>query len=599
MQLIKCLMLIQVQSKLCVMIKFGSFEVLAAGGAVPPIFVLLTLVLSSVVLVSLVCAQLKQSLLVGYFVCGLILSNSGILSWAGVGDSDLIHNLSEIGIVLLLFTLGIEFSIKELKALRRPALLGGGIQVSLCIVIAMGVGMLFDLDWKASLLLGFMVCLSSTAVSLKTFQDLGLPESPQARVTLGMALFQDLMTILFMVLLPAIVSQSGDSGGGLLFALLKGMGFTAFLVVISRFGLPQMLDAVAKSGSRELFTVTVIGLCAAVALLSGVLGLSPALGAFAAGVVVSESIYSHRVLSDILPFKDLFLTIFFVSVGLLIDLQIVMNEWVLVLLITVALVLVKGAIVFVAARVSGLQKSRSLLVAAALCSMGEFSIVVLNRSMDLEVFSERMEQLILASTALSMALVPTLMKLGVSFCNKRSARAGAALAGGHSEARWSAASDSEDEHGVGSQIENLTEHVIICGYGPVGQNLHKNLQTLHIPVVIIEMNPMTVKKLVGEGHFALYADARDREGLKAAKIEQARGLAVTFPDKEISLAIVHTAREMKESILLYVRCKFKADIADFEAAEINHILLDEEQSGRAMIQRVMLSYSDEFDESWI
>ncbi len=574
---------------------YFSFEILGAGGAVPPIFVLLTLVLSSVVLVSLVCSQLKQSLLVGYFVCGLVLSNSGLLDLAGVGDNALVENLSEIGIVLLLFTLGIEFSVKELKALRRPALLGGGLQVGLCICIAMGLGLLLDLGWQASLLLGFMFCLSSTAVSLKTFQDLGLPESPQARVTLGMALFQDLMTILFMVLLPAIVSESSDSASHLLYALLKGVGFTVFLVVISRFGLPQMLDAVAKSKSRELFTVTVIGLCAAVALLSGVLGLSPALGAFAAGVVVSESIYSHRVLSDVLPFKDLFLTIFFVSVGLLIDLDVVMNEWVLVLLISLVMLLVKGGIVFMAARVSGLQTNRSLVVAAALCSMGEFSIVVLNRSMDLKVFDPRLEQLILASTALSMALVPTLMKRGVKFCMSRSDRnvLGGKKGGGKKETKW------ENEIGMIGQIEHLHDHVIICGYGPVGQNLHKNLESLHIPVVVLEMNPGTVKELIKEGHFALFADARDREGLRAARIEHARGLAVTFPDKPISLSIVHTAREMKEELLLYVRCKFKADLADFEAARIDHVLLDEEQSGRAMIKRVMLSYSEEFDESWM
>ena len=576
-------------------IKLGNIDVLAVGGAVPPIFVLLTLVLSSVVVVSLLCSQLKQSLLVGYFVCGLILSNSGILSWAGVGDEELIHNLSEIGIVLLLFTLGIEFSVKELKALRKPALLGGGIQVGLCIVIAMGVGMVFDLGWQPSLLIGFMVSLSSTAVSLKTFQDLGLPESPQGRVTLGIALFQDLMTILFMVLLPAIISDSGNSGGGLIYALLKGLGFTAFLVVISRYGLPQMLDAVAKSRSRELFTVTVIGLCAAVALLSGVLGLSPALGAFAAGVVVSESIYSHRVLSDVLPFKDLFLTIFFVSIGLLIDLNVVIDEWVLVLLITFVLVVVKGGIVYMAARLSGLQSSRSLVVAGALCSMGEFSIVVLNRSMDLKVFDTRIEQLILASTALSMALVPSLMKWGVKYCRRRNDRS---INNGKKrrskiESKW------EHEIGMSGKIEGLLDHVIICGYGPVGQNLHKNLQSLQIPVVIVEMNPMTVKKLVGEGHLALFADARDREGLKAARIENARGLAVTFPDKAISLVIVHTAREMKETLLLYVRCKFKADLADFEEARIDHVLLDEEQSGRAMIKRVMLSYSEGFDESWM
>ena len=568
----------------------GMFEVLAAGGAVPPIFVLLTLVLSSVVIVSLLCARLKQSLLVGYFICGLILANCGILDWAGVGDIKLVQDLSEIGIVLLLFTLGIEFSVKELKALRRPALLGGGIQVGLCILISMGIGVLLDFGWQASLLLGFMVCLSSTAVSLKTFQDLHMPESPQARVTLGMALFQDLMTILFMVLLPVIVSESSDSGADLLYALLKGLAFTGFLVLISRFGLPQMLDAVAKSKSRELFTVTVIGLCAAVALLSGVLGLSPALGAFAAGVVVSESIYSHRVLSDILPFKDLFLTIFFVSVGLLIDLEIVMQEWGWILLIATVLIVLKGGVVYLAAKVSGLKCNRSFVVSAALCSMGEFSIVVLNRSQDFQVFDPRVEQLILASTALSMALVPTLMKLVVG----HSKRSNDATVKGRKKE-----SEQESLMGMVGQMEHMTDHVIICGYGPVGQNLHANLKSMHIPVVILEMNPDTIKKLLSDGDFALFADARDREGLMAARIEHARGLAVTFPDKPASLAILHVAREMNEKLLLYARCKFKADMVDFEKAEIDHILLDEEHCGRAMIKRVMLSYSDEFDESWM
>jgi CPA2 family monovalent cation:H+ antiporter-2 len=254
---------------------------------------------------------------------------------------------------------------------------------------------------------------------------------------------------------------------------------------------------------------------------------------------------------------------------------------------------VKGGIVYVSARLSGLHSSRSLVVAAALCSTGEFSIVVLNRAMDFKVFDARIEQLILASTALGMALVPTLMKLGVSYCRKQNVKAIKRSKGG------TMASELEKELGVRGQIEHLTDHVIICGYGPVGQNLHKNLQSMHIPVVILEMNPATVKKLIRDGHFALFADARDREGLKAARIEHARGLAVTFPDKPISLAIVHTAREMKEDILLYVRCKFKVDLADFEEARIDHVLLDEEQSGRAMIKRVMLSYSEEFDESWM
>ena len=555
----------------------------------PPFFTLLTIVLSAVVVVSLLFSKFQQSLLVGYFICGLILSNSGVLNWAGVGDIDLIHALSEIGIVLLLFTIGIEFSIKELKALKRPFILGGGLQVLFCLILAVGAGLCFGLDWKKGLVIGFMLSLSSTAVSLKTFQNLGLPESPQARVTLGMAIFQDLAAILFMILVPAMasVTAAGVEQIGLGMALLKGMAFTIGMLVLSKFGLPQILDAVASTRSRELFTVTVIGLCAAVALVSGVLGLSPALGAFAAGVVVSESIYSHRVLSDVLPFKDLFLTIFFVSVGLLIDLEKVMDEWVIVSLITIAVVVLKGGIVLFCARLAGLQCGRGFMVAAALCSSGEFSIVVLNRATELKIFDARWEQIILASTALSMSLVPTLMKLALPFSQRRRV------------AREERKALHEQQLTAEEQLQNISDHVIICGYGPVGQNLHKNLESMNIPVAILELNPHTVKEILATGNLALYGDARTPEALDLANISQARGIALTFPDKTLAVESAKLAREKKSDILIYARCKFKADLATYQAAQIDHVLLDEEQSGRAMIKAVMRGYSTEFDGSWI
>lgn len=560
---------------------------LAAGAAVPPFFTLLTLVLSSVVVVSLLFSRFKQSLLVGYFLCGLILANSGALAWAGVADDNLIHSLSEVGIVLLLFTIGIEFSIKELKALKRAFLMGGGVQVGLCILVTLLIGWAFNLSWEVALILGFMLSLSSTAVSLKTFQDLGLPDSPQGKTTLGIAIFQDLAAILFMILVPAIASSSGSDEVGLIGALFKGVSFTLGMLVLSKFGLPQILDAVAQTKSRELFTVTVIGLCAAVAMVSGVLGLSPALGAFAAGVVVSESIYSHRVLSDVLPFKDLFLTIFFVSVGLLIDLSVVMNEWVIISIISLGLIILKGSIVLLSAKLAGLQTGRALLVSAALCSTGEFSIVILNRAMDFEIFNTDWEQIILASTALSMGVVPSLMKLMIPFSNRIR------------HLKHEIRSAHERSLSLKDQIKQLEDHVIICGYGPVGQNLHENLAAHHIPVVILEMNPKTVKELIAKGHMALYGDAKEAESLELVAIKNARGIALTFPDKDLAVTTAGVARQHKPDILMYARCKFKADLPAYQNASINHILLDEEQSGRAMIKSVMQCYSTDFDERWI
>ena len=511
------------------------FNVIATATHFPPVFVLLALVLSSVVVVSLVLNKFKQSLLVGYFLCGVIISNSGVLDFAQIRDTSAISSLSEIGIVLLLFTIGIEFSVKELKTLKRAALIGGGVQVGLTIIIATCIAMACGLNWTLALVLGFGFALSSTAVSLKSFQDMGMPETPQSRVTLGIAIFQDLAAIVFMVLIPAIVGDGGLSSLGI--AIGKGAAFMVGIMILSRHGLPQMLDAVAQTRSRELFTVTVIGMCAAVALISGMLGLSPALGAFAAGVVVSESIYSHRVLSDVLPFKDLFLTIFFVSVGLLLDVGVMLENAGAILLLSLAILCLKGAITGVAARLSGLKMQTWLLPALALSSTGEFSIVLFNSVFGFKFLTPQWEQIILASTALTMALVPSLMKWGHTYAKRVRTHKSAEVC------RW------EEEMGIVSQIEALHDHIIICGYGPVGKNLHQNLQRAQVPVVVLEMNPNTVKKLLSEGTKALFADARDPEALMLAKVELARGVAITFPDTEVVETLTHFAREKKKNVL--------------------------------------------------
>lgn len=560
-------------------------DVLAAGVAVPPFFILLTLVLSSVVVVSLVFNKFSQSLLVGYFLCGIILANSGVLEWAGVADTGVIAALSEIGVVLLLFTLGIEFSLGELKSLRRPALLGGGVQVGLTVLVTLGIAMLLGLSFKHALIVGFAVSLSSTAVSLKTFQDMGLPDSPQGRTALGIAIFQDLAAILFMVLLPALGGGEGE-GGGLMMAMVKGGLFMLGIIVLSRHGFPQMLDAVARTRSRELFTVTVVGMCAAVALVSGLLGLSPALGAFAAGVVVSESIYSHRVLSDILPFKDLFLTVFFVSVGLLIDLDEVKDHWLTIATATVAILVLKGAIVAMAAKMSGLRMGTWLTTAAALASTGEFSIVLLNRAGDFNILTPHWEQILLASTAISMGLVPTLMKSSLGIVQKM---------------RRHQAADAcrkDVEMGMGGQIHGISDHIIICGYGPVGRNLHANLRRANVRVIVMEMNPVTVKELMRAGVKCLFADAKDREALEVAHIERARGIAITFPDKEAALGALRTAREMNPGIVVYARSKFAPEVEELQRAGVDHVLYDEEQSGLALTRAVMRCYSADIDPDW-
>ncbi len=557
---------------------------LAIGVEVSPLFGLLTFVLVGVVLVSLVLLRFRQSLLVGYFVCGVLLANSGVLDWVGADSSDL-DRLAELGVILLLFTLGLEFSFKEMKHLRRVALVGGGWQVGLVGLGAGGACLAFGVPVPVAIAFAVVIALSSTAVSIKAFQDMGMADSPAARVALGIAIFQDLLVIFFMIVLPPLLGQGGSGMVvGLALAVMKGVFFLTACWFLSRRGIPQILHAVARTRSRELFTVTVVGLCAAVAFGAVQLNLSAALGAFAAGLVVSESIYSHRVLADILPFRDLFLTIFFVSVGLLIDLGEVAANWALILSVTLVILTVKFGAAFLAARRLGLALRPCLLTAGALASTGEFSLVLLERIGDFGVFDAwpEAEQVLLVSTALGMGLVPALMRLADRF---------APVLERHG---WLAREKNcPVELTPEGEREALRDHVIVCGFGPVGRNLYQALGKCNIPVLVLELNADTVHELAGQGMMVLFADARQPESLEMAGIRRARSIAFTFPDAEAAIIGMRLARQQNPEVLVYARAKFTAEADRLREEGANHVFHDEQESGQSLIKSVVTCYVEE------
>jgi len=325
-------------------------SLLAAGG-VTPVMGLLAVLLVALVLLSLVLMKLRQSLLIGYFACGVAAGELRPIAMAGWRKLEDMTVLADTGVTLLMFTLGIEFSLSELKHLRKAALLGGGLQVALTGGLTAGLALAFGMTGRQAAVLAVAIALSSTAVSMKTFQELSMPASPAARASLGIAIFQDLLVIAFMLLLPMILKEKGSEGRSLLVTGEFVLLFAAIAWVLGKYSIPRLLLSVSRTQSRELFTLTVLALCVSVACLASLMGLSPALGAFVAGLVVSGSIYSHRVLADILPFKDLFLTLFFVTVGLSIDLAVFARHGWWVLIFTVLLLLAKGLILALVCRV--------------------------------------------------------------------------------------------------------------------------------------------------------------------------------------------------------------------------------------------------------
>ena len=547
---------------------------------ISPLFALLTLVLALAVLVSLVLVRYKQSLLVGYLLCGVLIGNTGLLALLGTSRGDpVISNLAEIGVVLLMFTLGIEFSLGELRHLWRTALFGGGLQVVFTAAIAGGAAAVFGFPAVDSIVFGIAVALSSTAVAMKSFQDFGQQNNPGARASLGIALFQDLLVILVFLVLPALYQSGGDGlGGRVALALLKGIAFLAGALLLGQYGITPLLHAVARTRSRELFTLTVIGLCAGIAFAGGALDLSLALGAFAAGLVVSESIYSHRILSDILPFKDLFLAIFFVSVGLLIDFELVAGQWPRVLAGSAMILLVKSVVVFVILKSIRLPVRPSLLAAGSLASTGEFSLVLIGKAGGYRPLDPATEQILLVCTAVTMAAVPSLM------------RAAAPLG------RWLEKSGLLGRHQIVPEkltpskvIKQLSDHAIICGYGPVGRSLNEALKRCGVATLVLELNSDTVRLLKSAGQPVLFADATHPEALDLAGIQRARLVAFTFPAVSATCAAVPLVRERNPGIYIFGRAKFPNEVTRLHELGVQ-VIHDERESAVAMVRAAISSY---------
>ncbi len=561
-----------------------DWHVLANGVAnISPLFALLTLVLVLAVLFSLVLVKFKQSLLVGYLLSGVLIGNVGLLWLTGTDrEAPVIANLAEIGVVLLMFTLGIEFSFAELRHLWRTALIGGGVQVAITAGIAGLTASACGFAPADSIVLGTAVALSSTAVAMKSFQDLGQQNNPGARASLGIALFQDIFVILMFLALPALYQEGTDGVAWRIgSSILKGIAFLAGAWLLGQYGLTPLLHAVARTRSRELFTLTVVGLCAGIAFAGGALDLSLALGAFAAGLVVSESIYSHRILSDILPFKDLFLAIFFVSVGLLIDLSVVAAEWQRVLLGSAVILALKGVIVFAVLKWLKLPGRPTLLAAGSLASTGEFSLVLIGRAGGYRPFDPGTEQMLLACTAVTMAAVPSLMRGAGSF------------------ARWLerlgilAAHQTPPQSLAPTQvIKGIRDHAIICGYGPVGRALNEALKRCGVATLVMELNSDTVRALMGAGQPVLFADATHPEALDLAGISRARLVAFTFPAVNATCAAVPLVRERNPGIFIFGRAKYPDEVARLRKLDVQ-VIHDERESAVAMVRAALSSYERE------
>lgn len=554
---------------------------LAAAEGIPPLFALLALMLAGVVLVSLLLLRLQQSMLAGYFLCGIVIANSGVLDLLGGGEShERVSQMAEFGVVLLMFTLGLEFSLGELRFLRRLAFVGGGWQMGLCMLIAAAAATAMHLPWQAAVIVSVALAMSSTAVSLKSFQDMGLEASPGARMALAVAIFQDLFIIVFFLFMPLLLPHAGaDTAlmprlGSL---ALRGGAFVLLAGVAARWVIPWVLNAVSRTRSRELFTLSVIGSCVGLAFIGGLLGLGLALGAFVAGLAVSESIFKHRILADVMPLKDLFLTLFFVSVGLMIDLKAAAQLWLPICVLTAVLMLIKAGVITFIARYLGLVHRQSLMAGIGLCSAGEFSLVLLQQAGAAHLWSIKTQQTLLVASAFSMGLLPALLKFGLPLGDWLVKRG------------WGRGKPVKFDAGsLRQRVAGLTDHAIICGHGPVGEKLNKALLDAGVPTLVVELNAETVHQLQRQGQTVLFADASHEETWELTRLKHARLVALTFPDATVNAQALAVIRELRPDIAVLARARFSSDVERLKRLGATHVVNDETEAGRAIVDHARI-----------
>jgi CPA2 family monovalent cation:H+ antiporter-2 len=536
----------------------------------------LVLALGVAALGGVVARRLGLPVFLGYVAAGVFI---GPNTPGFTADFDRVHLLANVGAAFLMFALGVEFSLNELQRVRRVAFVAGGIQIPLTMVLGTLLGLAIDWSIEASLLLGGAFAISSSIVALKLLAGRGEAESPQARIALGVGVVQDLSLVPMLALLPLLTGE-GDLLTGLLRSLLTAGVALALVVVLGVRVVPRVLYFVARLESRELFLLTIVLIALGTAFAAHEAGLSLALGAFLAGLVVSESEFDSQVLAEIIPIRDLFATLFFVALGMLIDPDVLWEKLPIIVLLVVALIVGKLVILGGAYLAAGVDHRTATLAALTMAQIGEFSFVLAGVGLSDGIIDRDQYGLIIEVALGSILISPLLAGLGPSFVAVAQHLPGVA-AQEASQAGPEAVPDDKEDEGPPSR------HVVICGYGRVGAVLGQALERRGLRYTVIELNPAIVRDLRRRGVRAYYGDAGSDALLLRAGIHQARSLAVTSNDLLTARTAVAHARRLNPSIDVVTRATAAAEIEALRRAGADEVVQPEFEAGLEFVRHVL------------
>src|SRR5467141_2556309 len=537
----------------------------------------LAIIFAVSLVVILVFHRFKLPALPGFIVAGVLLGPNAL---GLVSDVHRVEGLAEVGVILLLFTIGIEFSLNRLREMGRQVLVGGGLPVGLTVAAAAAVAAALGLAWQVALFLGCLIALSSTALVLKGLTDNGEIDAPHGRLATGVLIFQDLCVVPIMLALPFLAGRASGGPAQLALALGKAALIVVGVTILARTLVPRLLAEILKTRSRELFLIAIILLGTLTALGTAEAGASLALGAFLAGLVISESDYSHQALAELLPFRDVFISLFFVAVGMLVQFDFIREHPVLTVggaaVVLVGKTLVAGA----GPALLGYAGRVALLAGLVVSQIGEFSFVLAREGRGMALLSETLYQTFLAIAVVTMLVTPFLLQSGPTLVQglERLVALDRLLPGLRPS-------------GIAVAEQQLTDHVIVAGYGLNGRNLSAALRAIEAPYCIVELNAQTVRQARSRGEPAFYGDATREEILRALGLERARMLVAAISDPAATRRMVRVGRALNARIHIIARTRYVTEIPELSRLGADVVIPEEFEPSIEIFARVLAHYN--------
>ena len=537
----------------------------------------MAVILITAVIVLLIFNKLKLPTMIGLFITGIVLGHA-------INDTSMISTLSELGVVFLLFIIGLEFSIEKFSAIKRYALIGGILQVSLTTALVTLLGLALGLTLNSAIFLGFLVAFSSTAIVMKIMQQKHLNHSVQGRVTLGILIFQDIAVIVVILITPLLGGQSIELHT-FPALLIKIIGIAILIFIGAKWFIPLALKDAAKTKNRDLFMLLTLFICMGTTFATSLIGIGPELGAFLAGLLISNTEYSHQTLGYIQPFQDVFMSLFFISIGLMVNLHLFLYNIGIILALTAIILVIKFTATLLTGKALNLPNKISISIAILLSQIGEFSFVLAREGMSYGLMTKEFFSIFLGVSILTMSLSPFLQKFTPQITKL-----------------LSRTSYFQEDKELKTLPEELTEaqpiedHVILVGMGRAGKQMTKACNQFHVPILAVDMNPIIVEQQQNLGVPIIYGNASNENVLKQLRVTSAQCIVISASTYEGTLKTIDTARRLNPDIHIIVRTKYLKNIEEVIESGADEVIPKEFETSILMFTRIMDYYNKDMAE---